>query len=273
MSTAHPTFSSFSYDPAARAVRYKFTPDDAPRALRVCTDGAVQVLAVGSLELPFFYRLDDIVQGLAEDAHILNGPLPAEHQNSTPDFLSRTPTDQCDLMLELAFGLPVRLITSHAGSEEALHAAASAAAAHGFIVGRADLAGALYDSIKLKQHEEQCANTPALGTIMTATLRPADAVVPAPPLAANGATPAVGEVFTVAPETLDRIVNGTPNAPRVERTSWPFKSMQVGEAVLVEAEDCRRAQVAAHVYAKRTGKKFHTKLDRDTGVMMVTRIG
>jgi hypothetical protein len=60
------------------------------------------------------------------------------------------------------------------------------------------------------------------------------------------------------------------NLPENGRTRWPFAKMEVGDVVRADDCDPQRAQVAAHSYARASGKTFATKtLD---GVMHIWRV-
>ena len=57
-----------------------------------------------------------------------------------------------------------------------------------------------------------------------------------------------------------------------ERQSWPFKVMEVGDAVTVPENVATKAQTAAHVYAQRTGKVFLTRRNRLDKTMTIARL-
>lgn len=61
------------------------------------------------------------------------------------------------------------------------------------------------------------------------------------------------------------------NAIRPQRVKWPFKNMQVGEAVEFEPCLAQRAQLYAHVYGRQSGKKFYTST-QPGGAMYIERI-
>ena len=56
------------------------------------------------------------------------------------------------------------------------------------------------------------------------------------------------------------------------RIKWPFRLMLVGEDVLISPKLAKRAQTAVHVYAARTGRRFSTSTDRNSGNLSVSRI-
>jgi hypothetical protein len=50
----------------------------------------------------------------------------------------------------------------------------------------------------------------------------------------------------------------------IERMSWPWKDMDIGDSVLFEEKSlARRAQNNCHVYARNSGKKYMTRKEGD----------
>lgn len=55
-----------------------------------------------------------------------------------------------------------------------------------------------------------------------------------------------------------------------KRVSWPFRTMDVGDVIGIDAEHAVKAQTYVHVYARQSGKKFSTYTQSD-GVLVVER--
>ena len=74
-------------------------------------------------------------------------------------------------------------------------------------------------------------------------------------------------MFTIhdtAPESMEK-------SPRID---WPFKSLEVGQAVEISREDheiFKKARVAAHALAAYNGWKFSTKIG-ENGSLYVERV-
>lgn len=80
-------------------------------------------------------------------------------------------------------------------------------------------------------------------------------------------------------EAIDRIESlpvttahlPAPTAPE-HRQRWPWRAMQIGDAITFAAAVANRAISAAHVYGTRTGAHFRTRRLRMTGDVVITRI-
>ena len=55
------------------------------------------------------------------------------------------------------------------------------------------------------------------------------------------------------------------------KKSWPFKSMEIGEKVIIPAKDAKAAKKYIHPFAHRAGKKFTTQTNPINGNYHVRR--
>lgn len=83
----------------------------------------------------------------------------------------------------------------------------------------------------------------------------------------------MGVVYKLPPAVYERVLRNTGGAsPITTRIKWPFNTMQIGDAVLIDAKLAKRAQTAVHVYAARMGRSFKTTTNKITRVLQVVRV-
>lgn len=235
------------------------------QALRLCTYAGQTLLAIGSAEDAEFYDATTIITALHGNAHVFDLPLP---EPVPVLILDEFDSHAQQFLREFALGADIAYLKTlvPAGQPDLIIARA---ASLGFVVQKAS-------SVKLMEAELREKATAELRARVLAD-KSADLTrdYTALPDALADQREAIpfGVVRPCLPAVFEKISrNAGGYSASTARIKWPFKTMRVGDEVMIDPKLARRAQTAVHVYAARVGWRFATSTDRISKSLHVVRI-
>lgn len=260
---SNPTYAELHLDARANVVRKASLGAVTPPALRLCYDGDTPLFMTGTPQAPRFHDARTIIAGLLEGADDFELPLPAPVQ----DPLYGIPDAERAMLLEYAAGVDRDFLKNKYGAALCTAATEGATARNTPIVtakNASPLVEEVRETLAREAREREAAAQVAVALDRGTAAIDVDNTPEPEPVQ-------YGVITKATPQEYARMTRRAGRVRTDARVVWPFKDMQIGDKVVINAQLAKRAQTAVHVYASRTGKRFTTESRGRGGDLVVCR--